>query len=164
MCLRYGSLVSFHNLNYDRCLVNMADVSQPRPDSGLGFQGEVVMPFQVVPSSLGSSCSSDPTLASLSLSLARARALALSLPPSLSLFLSLYISLSLSLTSNHTINQATTDLGIMAMFQNATKCSFSKCHIFCFENRHTNNRPFLRCARVCSTAKLRQSPYGLLFS
>jgi len=37
-----------------RCRANMAHVTQSRPDSGLGFQAQVLKTFQVVPSSLDS--------------------------------------------------------------------------------------------------------------
>ena len=37
-----------------RCRANMAHIRQSRPDSGLGFQVDVLEPFHVVPSSLGS--------------------------------------------------------------------------------------------------------------
>ena len=37
-----------------RCRVNMAHIRQSRPDSGLGFQVEVLKTFKIVSSSLGS--------------------------------------------------------------------------------------------------------------
>ena len=40
-----------------RCLANMAHIRQSRPESGLGFQVNVLQLLQVVPSSLGSGCS-----------------------------------------------------------------------------------------------------------
>ena len=70
-----------------RCRANMAHLRQSRPESGLGFQVNVLKTFQAVPSSLGSSF--PRTVAVVS---------GISLPPPLSLPLSLSSSLSPSLS------------------------------------------------------------------
>ena len=52
--LENSPTISKNTLDQRCCRANMARKRQPRPVSGLGFQGKVLKPFQVGPFSLGS--------------------------------------------------------------------------------------------------------------